>query len=105
MKSRPRRDTEEWQDVMEHAELGAPPVSTPPLHNSDPIALFPTMGQPISDVTLKDMLLSLSTSLQANMIASLQQCRAEVREIADRVHHVENKMCEITSSFNSLVDF
>lgn len=45
----------------------------------DPIAAFPSTGQPVSDTMLKDMMLSLRASLHANLVTSIKSCQAEVK--------------------------
>lgn len=87
-------------------EIQAPHTVHPsPAAPSDPIAQFPATGQPLSDVTLKDMLMSLRASIQTNMVTCIQQCRAEVQEIGEHVHKAENKMSEFTTLFNVRVDY
>lgn len=50
-------------------EVGTPQTAThPPVDHPDPIASFPTSGQPVSDSVMKNMLLSLPASLQADML-------------------------------------
>lgn len=44
------------------------------------------------DTTLKDMLISLKGSLRRDMVSFMTQVKAEVSELGDRVHHIENKM-------------
>lgn len=73
-------------------------------HLNDPIAAFPTSDRPVSDTVLKEMLLSLKLSLQADMTARINNCQREVQAIGGRVDHIEQKMGEYTSSFNTLVD-
>lgn len=70
----------------------------------DLITQFPTTCQSISDVTLKKILMSLRSFIQSDMVTYIQQCRAEVKELEDKVHQVETKMSEYTSSLNTLVD-
>lgn len=62
------------------------------------------MGQPVSDTTLKVMLLSLRASLKPDLLSSITHCKLELQELGDRVGHMEDKMCEVTTSFNALVD-
>lgn len=71
---------------------------------SDPIASFPTSGQPVSDTTLKDMLLFLRASLQHDFLSGIHQYRIEVQELGERVYQVEDKMSDFASSFNKLVN-
>lgn len=65
---------------------------------------YPTANQPISDTTLKDMLVSLRGSLHRDMISMVIQNRAKVDAIGERVDRVENKMGEYAEAHNELVD-
>lgn len=65
---------------------------------------FPTNNQHILDTTLKSMLISMRSSLHADMMSCVQTFRADVRELGGRVDHLEQKICEFASSYNSLVD-
>lgn len=49
----------------------------------DPIAGFPTSGQPVSDTVLKDMLMSLRSSLHHDMLHTVKQCQAEVQRVRE----------------------
>lgn len=49
----------------------------------DPIAVFPTTGQPIPDTALKEMLLSLRAYIQSDGLSGLQQHKAEVHELGN----------------------
>ena len=69
-----------------------------------PINSFPTADKPLSDTMLKDMLVSLRSSLHADMMECMRGFKADVQELGGRVDHVEQKMGEFASSFNSLVD-
>lgn len=71
---------------------------------TDPIDAFPAMGQPISDISLKEMLISLRSSLQADLKECVQQFRHELHDLEDRVANAESSMGEYTSAFNSMVD-
>lgn len=68
----------------QHTKAAIPPATL------DPIASFPTSGQPISDTMLKDMLLS--------------QCQADVQAMGERINHIDSAMGEYSVSFNKLVD-
>lgn len=66
-----------WQDSMEDTrEL------------VDLINEFPTTDKPVSDTTLKDMLLSLRTSLHADMIQCISNFKIEVGEMGGRIDHI-----------------
>lgn len=70
----------------------------------DSINDFPTLNQPLMDTTLKDMLVSLRTTLHAVMLAITQQFKSEVTAVSNRVTHIESKMGEFTTTFNEMVD-
>lgn len=79
-------------------------IDTAVRSSQDPIAAFPTSDRPVSDTVLKEMLLSLKASLQADMTAGINKCQREVQVLGSRVDHIEQRMGEFTSSFNSMVD-
>lgn len=70
----------------------------------DSINDFPTLNQPVINTTLKDMLVSLRTTLHADMLAITQQFKSEVTAVSNRVTHIESKMGEFTTTFNEMVD-
>lgn len=72
--------------------------------SQDPIAAFPTSDRPVSDTVLKEMLLSLKASLHADMTAGINHCQREVQALGIRVDHIEQRMSDFTSSFNTMVD-
>lgn len=105
LKYRPCRDSGDTGNTSPSMEVNVPLQS----HSQSatyphPIAQFQTTDQPISDVTLKEMLMSPISSIESDMVTCIQQCRAEVQELGDRVHQVETKMSEYTF-FHTLVDF
>lgn len=53
---------------------------------------------------MKDILVSLHSSLHSDMMCCIQNFKAEMGELGGRVDHVEKKMGEFASSYNSLVD-
>lgn len=59
---------------------------------TNPIEAFPTMGQPILDITLKRMLISLRSSLKADLKECVQQFRHELHDLGDRLANVETSM-------------
>lgn len=72
---------------------------------ADTINAFPTANRPLSDTTLKDMLISLRSSLHSDMMYCMRNFKAEVGELGGRIDHMEKKMEEYASSYYSLVDF
>lgn len=65
---------------------------------------FPTTGQPLSDTTMKEMLVSLRGSLHRDLMQCVSQMKSEVAAVGEHVNHVENKMAEFASAHNELVD-
>lgn len=77
-KSKPCRDpSPSCKDVMQE-EVSADYAAPTPRPSQDPIAEFPTSGQPVSDTVLKDMLLSLRASLQADLMNCIAQHKLEI---------------------------
>lgn len=70
----------------------------------DSIDLFPTTNQPVLDTTLKDMLVSLRSSLHADMLSCVHRFGVELKETVSRVDHIEHKMGEFATTINDLVD-
>ena len=70
----------------------------------DRIETFPTSNQPIMDTVLKDMLLSLRSTIQADMMSCMKNVRADIQEVETRVEHIETKMGEFATTINDLVD-
>lgn len=68
------------------------------------IAQFPTTGQSVLDTTMKDMLLSLQSSLMSNLLSLINQFSLEMKYMDNRMHFMENKMEEFTNTVNDLVD-
>lgn len=50
------------------------------------------------------MLLSLRASLQADLFYCCHEGKTEVQDLGDSLDHVEDKMGEYVTSFNTLVD-
>lgn len=60
------------------------------IQSLSPIAAFPTSNQPVLDTLLKDMLISLNTTSQAEFSNIAKQFTAEVHLLGSRVHRIEN---------------
>lgn len=69
---------------------------------NDPVASFPTMGQPVMDTTLKEM--SLRSSLQADILSFMNNFCHSITVIEDRLSHVETNIGDITTSINDIID-
>lgn len=85
-------------------EVSQPPLPPGP-HSAQPgvIALFLTTNQPAMDTTLKDMLISLRSTLQSDM-SFMQQFKQDVTSLGDRMSHVETQMGACASTVNTLID-
>lgn len=68
----------------------------------DSIETFPTQNQPVMDTVLKDMLMSLRSTIQTDMASCMSRFTKDIQAIGDRVDHVEVKMYAHT--INDLVD-
>lgn len=55
----------------------------------------------MSDTMLKDMLLLLSASLQADMMHYMHQSKLELQELGDQVDNAECSMCNFTANYNT----
>lgn len=79
---------------------------TLPMQNSmpDSIAAFPTIGQPVMDTTLKDMLMSLRSSLQADMLSLMQRFGHSIDVLETRVTHIAANIGDITNTVNDIID-
>lgn len=53
-----------------------------------------TTGQPLSDTTMKEMLVSLRGSMHRNLMECVSQMKSDIAEVGDRVSNAENKMAE-----------
>lgn len=71
---------------------------------NDSITAFPTMGQPVIDTTLKDMLVSLRSSLQTDMLSIMQNIGHSLTLNEDRIIHIETNVSGITSTVNDIID-
>lgn len=56
------------------------------------------------DTTIKDMLLSLQSSLLAQISSLIHNFTTEMHTIGERIHYLENKMEDYTTTINDLVD-
>lgn len=70
----------------------------------DSIDVFLTNHQPILDTVLKEMLVSLRSSLHLDMVSCVHKFSMDLKSISDRVTHVESKMGEYAVTINDLVD-
>lgn len=90
----------------------SPPLIEPPafnpilsyqaLHSS--MASFPTSGLPVLDSTLKDMLLSLQTSLMTDLASLFTKITSDIHSLDDRVSNFERDMKDCVSTVNKVID-
>lgn len=78
------------------------------MEESDPISqqldAFPTTGQTITDVTMKDMLLTLRGALQKDMATFMRVTKREIADLGDRVDEAEQRLDDFSGAHNELVD-
>lgn len=67
------------------------------------MASFPTIGQPVIDTTLKDMLLSLQSSLMTDLSSLFTKISTDMHVMDERVSHLEHSMEECTTTVNDLI--
>lgn len=65
---------------------------------------FPTTNQPVMDTVLKDMFMSLGSSLQTDLASYMHRFSTELQAVENRVEHIESKMGEFTTTINDLID-
>ena len=56
------------------------------------------------DTVLKDMLISVRSTLQSDMATYMHRLTGDVQEVGNRVNHIESKMEEYATTINELVD-
>lgn len=71
--------------IPDGMEVGNTQTSHNPPNCHDPITFFPTTGQPVSDSTLKDMLLSLRVSLQADMLSCIHGFQKDLKMLGRKL--------------------
>lgn len=70
------------------------------------MASFPTTGQPVLDTTLKDMFMSLQSSLLTDLSSMFHRMSADMGSLKNRVTNKESGMteCATTNAHNYLID-
>lgn len=58
----------------------------------------------MSDIVMKDMLLSLLSSLKADMFACFKKYAEDVQDLEDGVNHLEEAMGTCANSYNDMVE-
>lgn len=68
------------------------------------LGAFPTTDQTVSQTFLKDMMLSLRSSIQQSFTSALNSQKSIIDDLDERVDHVESKMVDFSVAHNGLVD-
>lgn len=84
------------------AQAFNPFQSNQALHNS--MASFPTSGQPVIDTTLKEMLMSLQTSLMTDLSSLFSKISTEMHSMDNRISNMERGMTECSATVNDIID-
>lgn len=66
--------------------------------------MYPTTNQPVMDTTLKDMLLSLRSTLQSDMLSFMQHFKQEVTTLGNHISQVESNMTACATTVNDIID-
>lgn len=74
-----------------------------PVHPS-PIATFPSANQPVLETTMKEMLISLQSSLYNDISSMFNKFSSQMHYMGQRVYHIKKQMGEMTETVNDLVD-
>lgn len=82
---------------------GCSPAVSPITDSEDDTRELPESIE-LLDTVLKDMLLSVSSTLQADTMTCMHRFNSEIQAVESRVEHIENKMGEYASIINDLVD-
>lgn len=68
------------------------------------LAALPASDKPVSESTLKQMLLSLKRDIQADLHRNLATLNTQIELVEERTDHVERKIGEFADTINDLVD-
>lgn len=71
---------------------------------TDLFETMPTTNQAVSELFFKEMMLALHSSIQQSISATFTKQIAVIKDLGNRVNHVENKMEEFSSAHTRLVD-
>ncbi|XP_077330861.1 T-cell differentiation antigen CD6-like [Lithobates pipiens] len=88
----------------EHRRQELSPDCIGVLNLPDTIEEFPTNNQPLMDTVLKDMLMSLTSSLQSDLASYIHKFNNDLEAVENGVEHVERKMGEFATTINDLID-
>lgn len=100
VKSKPRREDDT------PGQSPCIPFILPPPNIQHPSAIdhFPASDQPISEQTMKNMLISLKQTLYTDLSAAVSSLANVVQHQDHRLQHVKNKMSELLTAHNDIVD-
>lgn len=100
VKSKPRRV--EGAPVQAHTF----PIALLPPNPQHPSAIdvFPTSDHPISEQTMKSMLISLRQTLYTDLSATVSSLANVVQQHDQHLQHVKSKMSELFTAHNDLID-
>lgn len=69
-----------------------------------PIAAFPTSNQPVLETTMKEMLISLQSSLHNDISSMFTKFSTEMQSMGKRIYHIEKQIGEVAETVNYLID-
>lgn len=69
-----------------------------------PIEAFPTANQPVVDTMLKDMLITLHSTIQNDISSMFSAFKSEIVHVNNRMGRIEHQMSAMTVTVNDLVD-
>lgn len=72
------------------------------LHSS--MSSFPISGQPVMDTTLKEMLISLQTSLMTDLSSLFHKITTDIHTLDDRMTNAERGIYACTSTVNDTIE-
>lgn len=68
------------------------------------IESLPTQNQPVLNTVLKDMLLSLRSTIQTDTALCMHRFNRDIQVVGNRVDHIKVKLGEYADTINYLVD-
>lgn len=68
------------------------------------IESFPTQNQPVLDTVLKDMLLSLRSTIQTDMATYMHRFNRDIQAVGNRVDHIEEEYAETINDLDDAHD-
>lgn len=86
------------------ANLASIIILQPDPQQLSPIDSFPASDQPISEQTMKSMLISLRKSLHSDLSATVSSQANIVQQQDVRINHIESKMSDLFNAHNDMED-